>query len=174
MPSLHATWVVLLFLATWRKNWLTRIAFALLMVGTIVATLGTGEHYLLDLVVAVPFAVAMSLVAVETIGDRRTWLAFGRGMALTLAWICALRFAAPELEAIHWSVPLLSLITVLGAVGARWHWQIRVDGFLSSGTPRERVPSRLTHLRIGTPIDHQAPGRQDRVPEIGSRGRSVR
>lgn len=54
MPSLHMATAVLLVLFTGRNRWL--LAFALLfLAGTVAATLAF-EHYVIDLVVAVPFA----------------------------------------------------------------------------------------------------------------------
>ena len=60
MPSLHLTWALLLMFYTeppWR--WLC----ALFALGTAIATLTTGEHYLLDLLVAVPYSLLMFVVA---------------------------------------------------------------------------------------------------------------
>jgi hypothetical protein len=53
MPSLHLTWAALLWLNA-RPIWLMWFAFAF-MLFTAFATLATGEHYVLDLVAAVPF-----------------------------------------------------------------------------------------------------------------------
>lgn len=53
MPSMHLTWALLLWINTrGRARWLTA-TFAFL---TAVATLATGEHYLPDLLAAVPWA----------------------------------------------------------------------------------------------------------------------
>ena len=66
MPSMHLTWAALLWINTRsnRSRW-----FFLVFVGvTAVATLATGEHYLIDLVAAVPFTWAvywLSTLAIE-------------------------------------------------------------------------------------------------------------
>jgi hypothetical protein len=52
MPSMHMTWALLLLVDT---RGLTRWAFAAVAVLTAWSTLATGEHYVLDLVVAVPW-----------------------------------------------------------------------------------------------------------------------
>lgn len=59
IPSLHMSWALLLF---WHSRpyprW-ARCVFAMLVVLTVMATLGLGEHYVVDLVVAFPFALAL-------------------------------------------------------------------------------------------------------------------
>ncbi len=70
---------------------------------TFLATLGFGEHYFVDLIVALPFAIAMQSFALHV----RSWASFERrvafwgGAALTVGWIVALRAGlflnAPEL-----------------------------------------------------------------------------
>lgn len=62
MPSLHlssAIWIFMLCAALLRK-WLF-VAGALFVLGTAWATLAIGEHYVIDLVVAMPFAAALGL-----------------------------------------------------------------------------------------------------------------
>ena len=94
MPSLHFACALLI---VWNAAGLNRVwrALAAAFLGmTFFATLGFGEHYLVDLVVAVPFAVAMQAACLESIPwiclERRT-ACYGSG-ALTLVWMAALRF----------------------------------------------------------------------------------
>ena len=59
MPSLHATWVMLtLYCARWLtwRAWICLLPWAAL---TLLMTLGGGEHYAIDLLVAVPFSAAV-------------------------------------------------------------------------------------------------------------------
>jgi len=61
MPSLHFANALMLYLNSkpWRSLHIFTLAFMIL---TCIATLGSGEHYVTDLVVAVPFAVALQLL----------------------------------------------------------------------------------------------------------------
>lgn len=60
MPSLHATWAMLVFWNLWnREQKRLRVLGAAILGGTVLATLGLGEHYVIDIVVAVPFAYAI-------------------------------------------------------------------------------------------------------------------
>jgi hypothetical protein len=105
IPSLHMAWVLL---AWWYSRglspWERAIAmFYLIFVG--LATLGTGEHYFIDLVVAVPFALFMeSLFAFDlpwSESRRAAGIAFG--LLATLVWLLSLRF----LPHVFWSSPIL-------------------------------------------------------------------
>jgi hypothetical protein len=69
---------------------------AVLFLGlTVLATLGFGEHYAIDLVVGVPYALLLGAAcappSVARTGERRRALAIGAG--LTIAWMSALRLA---------------------------------------------------------------------------------
>ena len=69
MPSLHMAWALLLWFCCRPFSRLSRgfaLAYVLL---TVVATLGTGEHYLADLVVALPFSVAVQALWTPSAGN---------------------------------------------------------------------------------------------------------
>jgi len=94
IPSLHMAWVLLVWwysrgLAWWERS----VAFAFVFF-TVLATMGTGEHYFIDLVVAFPFALLMeALCAFELpIKERRRLIPLALGFFLTLGWLLALRY----------------------------------------------------------------------------------
>jgi len=97
MPSLHTAWALLLY---WHARPLRRYArvIAAAWLGlTVVATLGFGYHYAMDLVVAVPFTMAISASFTRPAHsferDRRRMVAFGA--VVTAVWLIALRFLPP-------------------------------------------------------------------------------
>src|SRR5262249_50074215 len=58
MPSLHTGWAFLIMMnAAGLPKWF-RVATVAYLPGMLLATLATGQHYLVDLIVALPFAVA--------------------------------------------------------------------------------------------------------------------
>ena len=59
MPSLHFAGALFVAWGTWDLGWLRRLFGLGFLALTALATLGTGQHYLVDLVVAVPFALAV-------------------------------------------------------------------------------------------------------------------
>ena len=99
MPSLHlssAIWIFMLVAALHRK-WLRALA-ALFVIGTAWATLALGEHYVIDLVVALPFSTALGVWLIsppnwknDNRGRQVQWAA----AATFVAWMLLLRLA-PE------------------------------------------------------------------------------
>jgi hypothetical protein len=94
IPSLHMAWVILLF---WNAKDLPRafrIFMAIYVTLTAVATLGIGEHYFVDLVAALPFALFVQAVVwpgeKPRVSVRASVAAFGLG--LTVAWMLLVRF----------------------------------------------------------------------------------
>jgi hypothetical protein len=94
MPSLHLAGA----LAIWWNSWLWprwgRWLAALFLLATIFSTLALGEHYLADLVVAVPFTLifqaAWTVSVPFTQRVRRMPLVVGT--VLTLIWLLCLRY----------------------------------------------------------------------------------
>jgi hypothetical protein len=115
MPSLHMAWALLLwfncrrFSRVWRGLALT---YVLLM---IVDTLGTGEHYLADLVVALPFAVAVQALWTPVQATTR-YAVFAGAMSLTLIWLGLLRYGSDFFllsVAVPWGCALASTVLSL-------------------------------------------------------------
>jgi hypothetical protein len=93
IPSLHLTWVLLAWWNSRGLSWRTRGAALVFLFFTVLATLGSGEHYLIDLIVAVPFA--LMLQSVKSIPSRRrdALTCFVFGLSTVLLWMIMLRFA---------------------------------------------------------------------------------
>jgi PAP2 superfamily len=94
MPSLHLAWVLLTWWYSRGGSKLSRAMLMAFLIFTVLATLGTGEHYFADLVVAFPF-----LLLVQTMfAFGMSWTdpirirAFVIGLGVTLAWLAALRW----------------------------------------------------------------------------------
>lgn len=139
MPSLHMGWVLLAWwysrgLSLWERS--MAMAFVLF---TVFATMGTGEHYSIDLVVAFPFAVFLQGLCALGLrwNERARVAAVLYGLLLTLGWIGALRFA-PKL---FWISPILPwtccILTIVSAILVRRRLEAASDG----GTVREAVPA---------------------------------
>lgn len=69
IPSVHTSTALLVMFFLWRWRWgkIVGIAFLLL---TVLATLGSGQHYAVDLVCAVPYAWAVWVVSMRSPGGR--------------------------------------------------------------------------------------------------------
>ena len=133
MPSLHMGWVLLAWwysrgLSVWERG----IAMAFVLF-TVFATMGTGEHYLVDLVVAFPFAVFLQGLCVLGLrwNDRARVTAVLYGLLLTLGWIAALRFGIK----FFWTSPILPwtccILTVASAIFVQRRLEAATEGLRS-------------------------------------------
>jgi hypothetical protein len=97
VPSLHMTWALLIWLNTRSLPRWARWAALALVLATVFDTLASGEHYLFDLVVALPFTLWMQAWMARTvsIGDRRRWLPAVCGCGLFVGWLAIGRFGFP-------------------------------------------------------------------------------
>jgi hypothetical protein len=120
MPSLHVGWMLLLFWNTRRRAWWVALGAAFYLLLTALATLGFGEHYLADLIVAPPLAVAVQALCTRT-ASRVRWMVMASGGAVTLAWLIAFRTGAAL--AIPGGPPVWTLAAatvILPATAAWW------------------------------------------------------
>ena len=96
IPSLHMAWVLLAWWYSRGLSWLERLIVLTFLVFTAFATLGTGEHWFVDLIVAFPFALFVQAIAAYSLSwkDSRRAAAFLFGLLCTLGWLIALRYGA--------------------------------------------------------------------------------
>ena len=118
MPSLHAAWAYLVFWYARGLSVLERVVAAVVLVFTVFATMGTGEHYFIDLVVAVPYALFILALTNLLLGGRRGALVvpFLAGLVTTMGWLVALRFAIRTFwisPIIPWAACILTVVVSL-------------------------------------------------------------
>jgi len=126
IPSLHMTWVLLIW---WNSKglprWVRGIALAFVWF-TVLATLGTGEHYFVDLVVAFPFSLMVQALCSYSLpfrsGERRT--AFLFGTFVTLVWLALLSYAT-SLFWISPVIPWAMIVTTVSSSVVFWHRLLR-------------------------------------------------
>jgi hypothetical protein len=94
IPSLHMGWTLM---AWWYSRglsiWERGLAFAFVAF-TAFATMGTGEHYFIDLVVAFPFVLFLQALCTISLNwtDSKRLMSFLFGLVTPLVWLWALRF----------------------------------------------------------------------------------
>ena len=144
IPSLHMTWVLLVW---WNSKGLARWVrtIAAVFVGfTVLATLGTGEHYFIDLVVALPFSLMVQALCSYSMpfreGERRT--AFLFGTLVTLVWLALLSFAIK----MFWISPLVPWLMVVTTVASSvYFWQ----RLLNAGTHEKPILVQAVAVSAG-------------------------
>jgi hypothetical protein len=116
MPSLHMATALLLVLFSNRNRWLLGISCGFLA-GTICATLAL-EHYVIDLIVAVPFTcVAFELAHGRVIPAIKY-------LSAVLGWLLLIRFAWPGLVQHAWTLRFMAMSSIaLGAHACVLSWR---------------------------------------------------
>lgn len=141
IPSLHMAWVLLAWWNSERlSRWIRVIALAF-VIFTVFATLGTGQHYLVDLVVAFPFALMVQALCACSLsskyGPRR--IAFLVGAFTTLAWMALVSFATP----FFWISPIIPWTMVMATIfTSSWLMQRLQDAEFAN----ERAPQQVATL----------------------------
>ncbi len=118
MPSLHAAWTYLIMIAAMKMSHIARAAALVFTVATLIATMGLGEHYFVDLVVALPFAVAVEAIAAlsgPTLTAQRVWIVIAAS-AMTVLWLLTFRYGVNSLRATPWIAGAMVLGTIAGSI----------------------------------------------------------
>jgi hypothetical protein len=118
MPSLHMAWVLLAWWYARGLSWANRIIIAAFVAFTVLATLGTGEHYLVDLVVAFPFALMIQAICSASLDWKKgpRLEAFLIGLLTTLTWLVLLRYGTR----LFWTSTVVPWALVIATVVVSW------------------------------------------------------
>jgi len=135
VPSMHTTWALFVFWHARTFSRPIRWSAAAFLVLTLIATLGLGFHYVMDLVVALPFAVALHvafLPSAPLVPGRKFGIVAAAGF-ITLSWLVLLRYAVPWLLA--W--PAIHAVLVFATIGSSIGlFRIAVPGLQRAPAPR--------------------------------------
>jgi hypothetical protein len=114
MPSLHFAWALLIWWNSRPFESSARLPALVFLVLTFLSTLGLGEHYLIDLVVAVPFAIATQASCDPTLplSSAQRTRPIVIGFASTMVWLLLLRYCIPFFRL----SPIISWIAVAATV----------------------------------------------------------
>jgi hypothetical protein len=149
VPSLHLTWALLIWLNTRGLPRWARAAAAALALATVFDTLATGEHYLFDLIVSLPFTLWMQACMVRTVkvSVRERWLPAVIGCAMFLSWLAIGRFG------FHWMVSSRYLIWALAALSSvvSLTWAMRLPAMIPEmiAQPRPAVGLKAMTAAVG-------------------------
>ena len=173
MPSLHLAWTLL---AWWYSRKLSRLerVIAFLFLGlTAFATMGTGEHWLADLVAAFPFALMIHALSGYELpfSDARRRAAFVFGLATTLTWILLFRYCTRW----FWTSPFVPWSLIAGTLALTTIRQgvlVRAeDAAAATGTAGQvDLHSTNKNLEIqATAVNGQRNGEATETTDEGSR-----
>lgn len=152
IPSLHASWLLACYwsLAAHKDWW--RPAMGVIFIATLISTLSIGGHYLIDLMVAVPFTLGCYALCVPW---KSPWrlpqvgsLLFGWGS--TAFYLCLLKYSPASLIG-HGAALWSSLILT---VALSWWLKLYLDrSYLQNSLPEPAAPSEeeVPETKLETP-----------------------
>ena len=116
VPSMHLACALLILWACRPLGRSVRVCAALFLMLTVLATVGFGEHYVVDLVTAVPYALALAGLCAPA-GRHLNLAAIATGVCLTAGWVFMLRFGTPLFHSVAftWMASLGTVATCLFA-----------------------------------------------------------
>jgi hypothetical protein len=154
MPSMHLGWVLLAWWYSRGFSWWTRGVTLAFVMFTVAATLGMGEHYLIDLIVAFPFCLLLFAVFSFSLPKkhkekvRALWL----GALGTFGWFGLLRYA-PRLFWVSPVIPWLFVAATLVAVTVQKDRLIRAMDMASSAAGPLPIPADSAGTRTSRRAD---------------------
>ena len=150
MPSLHLAWTLLAWWYSRGLSWADRfVAFAFLAL-TAFATLGTGEHWFIDLVVAFPFALLMCSLCTYQVSwkDSRRLAAILVGLAVTMAWLVMLRYGAK----LFWTSPIVPWALSGATIACAYIRQAKLDQATHGQEIATPDPGRVASFRFDSAV----------------------
>ena len=150
MPSLHLAWTLLAWWYSRGLSWMERaVAFAFLAL-TAFATMGTGEHFFVDLVVAFPFALLICGLCAYPVSwkDSRRVAAILVGLGVTLAWLATLRYGAK----LFWASPIVPWALSAATMAIAYIRQAKLDAANEAPQVATTVPERVARLRFNSAV----------------------
>lgn len=118
VPSMHFGWALaivwLVYVEHFRRLFIAAVGFCVL---TVLATFVQGEHYLVDLVVSIPFMLWLFALLATGLGCSRLRIqAFMVGLLGYFGWVVVLRWGAPVWHGqtlLAWAWVLVTLVVCL-------------------------------------------------------------
>lgn len=142
IPSLHMGWVLLTWWYSRGLSAFERSITLLFVLFTICATMGTGEHYFVDLVVAYPFALLMQALCSWPPAWKRSETLQGLmfGLLTILVWFAALRYT-PHF---FWISPVIPWLFCAATVAASIWLRKRLESTAADGIPAAALSANVT------------------------------
>src|SRR5262249_21182869 len=124
VPSLHTAWALMLWWHAWSQPVWVRGLTSYYLFFTILAALGLGAHYLVDLSLAVPFAFAVRAAGRPSLPGlgRFRWGAVLFGAAVTTVMLLLIRFGQPLLARSVGLTRGTVFVIVTGCL--MWEWKL--------------------------------------------------
>lgn len=150
MPSLHLAWTLLVWWSSRGLSWTERFVAFVFLAFTAFATLGTGEHWFIDLVVAFPFALLIQALCAYQLSwkDSRRIAAILAGLGTTLAWLATLRYGAK----FFWVSPIVPWVLSAATIAFVCIRQAKLDQVAAAPDVAGAIRARSSWLRLDSAV----------------------
>jgi hypothetical protein len=146
MPSLHLAWTLLVWWSSRGLSWADRFIAFVFLAFTAFATLGTGEHWFIDLVVAFPFALLIQALCAYQLSwrDSRRMATILAGLGTTLAWLAMLRYG-PK---VFWVSPIVPWALSAATIAFVCIRQARLEQVAAAPEAASAIRAQPSWLRL--------------------------
>ena len=137
-PSLHFGWALIALLISLRFAFWVKTLFGVLLIFIILATLGQGEHYLVDLIASIPFVLFVFALCGNFTNQKKQYISLFLGFTLTIFWCLYIRNGFNYFTSIPGLSWMLVISTLYCCHSCFKHSSIYPGNFVSKNTELRR------------------------------------
>ena len=93
MPSLHLSWILAVYYSLYRAKPIYKNTALVLVALTALSTFSVGCHYLIDLIIAIPFTMALLAIVTPDASNRIRLIGAIFGTVTVLSWLCIFKYS---------------------------------------------------------------------------------
>lgn len=112
MPSLHFSWILAVYYSLYNAKPIYRNVALVLVVLTALSTFSVGCHYLIDLIIAVPFTMAILAITTPEATKKLRLIGAIFGAVSVFVWLCLFKYYAASIL----RTPVLTLSLLIATV----------------------------------------------------------
>lgn len=93
MPSLHFSWILAVYYALYQAKPIYKNTALALVILTALSTFSVGCHYLIDLIIAIPFTMALLAIVTPNASNKVRLIGATFGIVSVLGWLCIFKYS---------------------------------------------------------------------------------
>lgn len=93
MPSLHLSWILAVYYSLYRAKPIYKNIALVLVVLTALSAFSVGCHYLIDLIIAIPFTMALLAIVTPDASNKIRLIGAIFGTVTVLGWLCIFKYS---------------------------------------------------------------------------------
>ncbi len=113
MPSLHFAWILSVYYSVYSSKSIYKNTALALVVLTVLSTFSVGCHYLIDLIIAVPFTMAILAAVTPKVSKKLRLTGVSFGLISVSVWLCLFKYSVASILRAQTLTLSLLITTVL-------------------------------------------------------------